>query len=464
MQSLSKSDEQLLLDGVKQAVDLVDHQGFSPNDAVQKVAEDLNYSPGFVKAACNAFNTGRQLAQWNANDSVLDKLASFPLADYDTIHANIWGNSQEKAASVSPQLGQPRFESYEDQARHALLTMSIGSVEKSAEAEEPSPLVADYRGEVRVKAAFDALEWQRRNVEECRRQKSAADDQLNLKLHLLEGYFKKFAYDRLPLAQVEDAVTTYCGKPGAALMGYVASKFPSEKRAADHQPTWAGFNQPSDRTAEPYTLVEACIKQAEQVNQQEQQLAQAITKLAEAEGHIASFTRPQPESTKLSQSILTPSLIEESGEKQASVLAGMMGGAGMGFSSTLAKEISQDEDQSIQSKIEELDDPSHLDEMRKIRAQTVLTELMTDPTNPLSEHDPEEVLKVYNEMVQLSPRLADQPGALGPMLNKRIMGNVEPFEVGEQLKIEESLNKTQSNPVQQKSVSDLMKNEASIIS
>ena len=74
MQSLSKSDEQRLLDGVKTAVDLVDNQSFSPNDAIQKVAEQLHYSPGFLKSACNAFNTGRQLAQWNSNESVLDKL------------------------------------------------------------------------------------------------------------------------------------------------------------------------------------------------------------------------------------------------------------------------------------------------------------------------------------------------------------------------------------------------------
>ena len=72
MQSLSKSDEQQLLDGVKQAVDLVDNQDMSPNDALQKVAKELGYSPGFVKAACNAFNNGRQLAQWDANDDVLE--------------------------------------------------------------------------------------------------------------------------------------------------------------------------------------------------------------------------------------------------------------------------------------------------------------------------------------------------------------------------------------------------------
>ena len=59
MQSLSKSDEQQLLDGVKKAVDLVDNRDMSPNEALQKVAQETSdYSPGFVKAACNAFNNG----------------------------------------------------------------------------------------------------------------------------------------------------------------------------------------------------------------------------------------------------------------------------------------------------------------------------------------------------------------------------------------------------------------------
>ena len=97
MQSLNSSDEKKLLDGVKTAVSLVDNEGMSPNDALKKVAEEYQYSPGFLKSACNAFNNGRQLAQWDANDSVLDKLASFPLANYDAIHDSLWGNEQEKS-------------------------------------------------------------------------------------------------------------------------------------------------------------------------------------------------------------------------------------------------------------------------------------------------------------------------------------------------------------------------------
>lgn len=443
MQSLSKSDEQQLLDGVKKAVDLVDNQDLSPNDALQKIAEEFNYSPGFVKAACNAFNNGRQLAQWNANDNVLDKLASFPLANYDEVHNAIWGKEQEKAASVSQFM--PKFASYEDQARQELLNMDLGTFEKSASAEEPSQLVQDYEGELRVKLAYNKVDFEKRQVEEARRQKVAAEDKLNLKVHLLESYFKKFAYDRLPLAQVENAAAAYYGKPGAALMSYVASRFPSEKRASDHQSTWSGFNQPADRNAEPYTLIADCIKQAAVHNQMNYWLAEAEGKLAEAKEKTASFTRPQSSSKSGSQSILTPSLIEEAGEKQANLLGGMAGGMGLGLANSLSED-NYEAKKEVENQISELDSPDHLNELRKIRAQTSLTQMMSDPESPISEYDPAEVMQAYNEIVQLSPRLADQPSALAPLLNRKLVGNAEPFEVSETLKMEEALAKTQANP------------------
>ncbi len=433
MQSLSKSDEQQLLDGVKKAVDLVDNRDFTPNDALQKVAEELNYSPGFVKAACNAFNNGRQLAQWNANDNVLDKLASFPLANYDEVHHAIWGKEQEKAASVSQFM--PKFASYEDQARQELLNMDLGTFEKSASAEEPSQLVQDYEGELRVKLAFNKLDFESRQLEESRRLKVAAEDKLNLKVHLLESYFKKFAYDRLSLAQVENAAAVYYGKPGAALMSYVASRFPSEKRASDHQSTWSGFNQPVDRNAEPYTLIAECIKQAQVHNQMNYWLTEAEEKLAEAKEKTASFTRPQSSSKSGSQPILTPSLIEEAGEKQANVLgekqanvlgekqANLLGGMAGGMGLGLTRAIGDDSDagrEAVEGQIAELDDPSHLAELRKIRAKTALTQMMSDPESPISEYDPAEVMQAYNEIVQLSPRLADQPSALAPLLNRKL--------------------------------------------
>lgn len=472
MQSLNSADEQSLLDGVKKAVDLVDNQGMSPNAAMQKVAEDMSYSPGFVKAACSAFNNGRQLAQWKANDNILDKLAGFPLADYEAVHESMWGDSQEKVASALP-FNQPPIQSYADQERQAMLDADLSTFEKAAEAVEVHPSVTDYEGEQRVKRAFDLVEWERRQVEEARREKAANDDQLNLKVHLLESYFRKFAYDRLPLAQVEKAAAVYYGEAGKALLGYVADRFPQEKRAADHQPTWDGFHQAADRTAEPYTLIEACIKTAESYNLSSSRLVEAEEKLAAADEAYQSFTQPRPSAQSGSQAALTPSLLPDSAgqnSKEANILAGLAGGAGMGLTRSVAGGIAGPDNskQQLEGQINELESPDHQNELRKIRAQTVLTQLMSDPEGPLSQHDPEEVLAAYNEMVQLSPRLADQPSAIGPLLNKKLMGETEPFEVAEQVNLEKGLKDVQAPPSSANKPSseqvDLMNNETSILS
>ena len=466
MQSLNKSDEQKLLDGVKTAVSLVDNEGMSPNAALKKVAEELQYSPGFLKAACNAFNNGRQLAQWDANDSVLDKLASFPLANYEELHNEMWGDKQEKVAATN--IRGPKFNSYGDEYKKSLLNMDLSTYEKSASDQAVNPIVADEHATIKSAKAHSRFEYAQRDVEECRRAKTAAEDRLNLKIHLVEGYFKKFAYDRLSFAEVDNAVSVYYGEPGKALMDHVSASFPREKRASDHQTSWSGFSKPVDRTAEPYTLVEGCIKQANELFKAVEALESSNKVLKTTKEAFASFS-PAPLNNVGSQPTLTPSLMGDlegqDSEKEASFMGGVTGGAGFSLAKGLTSGADDAGNAAIEGQIKELNDPEHMNELRKIRAQTVLAQLMTDPDSPLSGYDPEEVLSAYNDVVQLSPRLADQPSALGPLLNKRLIGNTEPFELKEQLGLEESLKKTQdvdTTPVNKPT--DILKNENSIIS
>lgn len=436
MENLSRQDEELLMSGVKTAVDLVDNRGFTPNDALHKVAQDLGFTPGFLKAACNAFNTGRQLAQWEANSSVLDKLADFPLVDYDQVHDRLWGNSKEKVAHVS--VNPLKFRSYEN--RVSLLNTALATTEKSAAV---SNVIAE---DSKIKKAFDKKDYCNRLLQEANRQKVAEEDLLDYKMHLLVSYFQKSAYDRLPFAQVEHAAGIYYGAPGNALMRYVASKFPNEKRAADHKPTWSGFQSPVNRNEAPYTLIEAVIKQAESLLVAESALSKQVSASALA--------------TKEANDLYA-GLVDKPVQKEAnlgSLLGGVAGGFGMGAAKNLGESVAEGGQSSLESEIKNLDSPEHLNELRKIRAQTALTQMMSDPENPISEYEPDKVLNAYNELVQLSPRLADQPAALGPLLRKRLVGNVEPFELAETLKLEEGLRRTQSNPTQS------MRNEASILS
>ena len=433
MQSLSKADERQLLDGVKMAVTLVDDQGLSPDVALQKVAETLHYSPGFLKAACNAFNTGRQLAQWNANDAILDKLASFPLADYSAIHDKMWGSTREKVATVTS--GTPRFNSYEDQTRQELLDWDLSSFQKTAEVTEVRP--SFYREHAKC-------EYLTRLAEEARREKSATADRLDSSLTALLEYFQKSAYDRLALAQVEYAASTYYGETGKALISHIAEQFPTEKRANAYPTSWPGFYREADRKQAPYTLIEDTIKQAGAHWRAAEAKEVADTKLAEAKESVASFTFPRSSALNGSQVTLTPSLVAEvAGVKQSGAVESpfMLGPKWL---DSLDKGWDDERNSATKKIVIKLENPAHRAELRKIRAQAILTGILSDPENPLSRYAPEDVLSAYNDLVQLSPRFADQPAVLGPLLNRRLMGNVEPFEVAEALKMEEGFKKTQT--------------------
>ena len=122
--------------------------------------------------------------------------------------------------------------------------MDISTFEKSASTRES--LSRSKKRTTRANFASSLrstrLSLSRRQFEDARRDKVAAEDNLNLKIHLLESYFKKFAYDRLPLAQVENAAAAYYGKPGAALVSYVARSI-SIGEAGCGSPTNLGWIQ-----------------------------------------------------------------------------------------------------------------------------------------------------------------------------------------------------------------------------
>lgn len=87
----------------------------------------------------------------------------------------------------------------------------------------------------------------------------------------------------------------------------------------------------------------------------------------------------------------------------------------------------------------DLEDPHHHNELRKIRTHAMLHQMMTDPEDPISGHDHDRVLRAYNEISQMSPRLADHPAALRPLLRRRLEAHPEPFEAKEQTEIEKGL-------------------------
>lgn len=494
MKSLNNNDEQKLLDGVRQAVRYVDDDNMSPNDALTKVSRDLSLLPGQTRAAVSAFNNGRQVAQWKANTPTLDKLAEFRLADYDTIHDAVWGGDEKKANDGYLSLGDGVHEDYSSEPKwvdmrdsHKLAALDIPvrtDITKEA-GDELDEHTFKHNSDQRASSAWSAYDMARRTYEDHRSKHAAAQDLLGIRLNVLSNYFKKFAYDRLPFDVVDKATATYHGANGRALMDIVAERFPKEKRAADTKRHW---DDPINQDAEPFTFINNAVESAREVNATKVALDMSKQALDEAKEILSPFSQAPTQSTSRE---FSPFLIDsgrgqdkvadeqpagqmprhdcnevhpdmkheewlESSEKKAA--GGLLTGAIIGGGAKPAMEAligSEGRQRKVQDTEDKLSDPDHENDLRKIRAQVMLSEMMSDSENPISGHDPEEVMAAYNELAQLAPRIAEQPAAVQPLLAKRLAGNVEPFEVREIGDIEKSLASTSSPNV--------MKNDDSIL-
>ena len=486
MESLNKSDEQKLLEGVKLAADYVDNKGMSPNDALVKVSQELSFLPGQARAAVNAFNNGRQLAQWKANTPVLDKLAEFPLADFEVIKEQVWGGSTKNANDyyTSPSTSihadysqEPKWVNVRD--KQALASLNIPTrfgEEKSASSAQE----VEAQSQRSASRAWSDFDMSRRTYEDLRSKHAAANDHLGVRVNILANYFKKFAHDRLEFDVVEKAASVYYGSKGQLLMDVIAERFPKEKRAAD---TGGYCDKPLDRNQEPFTLIKSAVDAARSLCDAQVALDNAKQAMDNAKEALNPFSQA-PSQTNQESTEYSPYLIPDAdgaekeagkrglwdnihakrkrGEKPAKPGdkdypdakswkkttkegSGLLTGALIGGASKPLMESiigGEGRDKAVAQAEENLGDPEHENELRKIKAQVMLADMMSDTDNPISGYDPEEVLEAYNNLSQLAPRLADQPAAVQPLLAKRLAGNTEPFEIKEISDIEKSIAQT----------------------
>jgi hypothetical protein len=457
MQSLNKSDESKLLNGVKLAATYVDKQGMTPNDALVKVSEELSLLPGQARAAVNAFNNGRQLAQWKANSPVLDKLAEFPLADFDVVKEKVWGGSTK---SANDHYTRPATTIHSDYSKdpgwvnlrdkRALASVNIptrfGNEKLAASSHEVSE-----KSQQAASSAWSNFDMSRRTYEDFRSKHAAATDNLGIKINLLSNYFKKFARDRLAFDIVEKAASVYYGPKGQLLMDLVAERFPQEKRAAD---TGGHSDSPLDRSAQPFNLINDAVSAARDLNDAQSAMGVAKQAMDAAKEALNPFSQAPPQKSQESTES-SPYLIPEAvgAEKEASglITGALIGGASKPLMEGLISGGANDK--AVAKAESQLGSPEHENELRKIKAQVMLADMMSDTDNPISGYEPSEVLEAYNNLSQLAPRLSDQPAAIQPLLAKRLAGTTEPFEIKEISDIEKSLMQTDK---------DVLKNDSLI--
>jgi len=439
MKTLDEREEGALLDAIKRAVDLVDNKGMTPSEAIEKVARDDKMTPGTIKVVCAAYNTGRQTAQREAHTNILDKLASFPLADADAVIKSVYhGPSEaEKKAAVAVHADYAAPPSWLRQpGREKLASAPVSLVDKPLEPYKPDPMTALNR-------AYGSVAKAKQAADEASRQASAAEDRLRTKVAELVTYFRKSPSIRLPFETVEKAAYAYFGSPVQPLLtiAYQRSRLREKRASADH----VIQKVPLNLNAEPFSIIRDCVKAAEDVNRLRGLAKVGQDKLVQTkEAAFRPFSQAGLSNERGQQSTTSSSESNIWGEKAAGLLntpaigtmVGTMLTRGMGSAAPKPK------DEMIEDAWMDLEDPAHQNEIRKIKVHAMLNSMMTDPDDPISGHDPDKVLSAYNEIAQMAPRSAEQPAVIKPLLRRRLAGNVEPFEAKEVSDIEKGLTAT----------------------
>jgi hypothetical protein len=411
MQTLNDQEEEHLLSIVKQAIDKTEDNS-DPSGVLEKLARDNKLGPGKIRTIAYAYNTGRQTSQWDKQGSVLDKLAGFPLMDAEAVIGRIFGEAKT-AETVDPDYASPPTWIVHSAPKPL---EKVASVAAAVEPQDRAFLLG---------RAWGKIDREKRAIAEQRTSASALHDRVCQGVAELVGYFRKFARDRQPFALVEKVASTYFGQDAAKLLNLVYDRARlAEKKAGAEVPVLkTGF-----KAAEmPYCLIAGCLKAAHDYAALDTQIKAAEIKLAAVEEEsLRPFglcpQRAGPQS------------------KQAGLLGTPAVGAFVG--SMLSKSVGsapKSKEELIEDAWLELEDPQHANELRKINANAILTSLMTDPDDPISAHDPESVMQAYNEIAQVTPRIAENSATLRPVLRRRLEGHTEPFEAKELTDIEKGL-------------------------
>ncbi len=424
MKTLSKEAESRLLAAVKKATELIDEQHLSPNTAIVKTAREDRLEAGLVPLVVQAYNTGRTAFQRENSHGILDKIASFDLADTQAVLAELYPAKAEPvvATKVSADYSKP-----------PVLTV------KAASSPLPRMPVADYPRDpaLETQRQFNKLADEKRALEEARYQAGAAKDQVLYALGRLASQCKQA--DAQQLNDWRFYGQRLFGADGLRVMDWAASqsriKYASELRLPYSV-------EAVDRNAEPFKTVALCLSRVSAMHEKQAAYAQAQQRFRDVTTGIAASCAPQGGAK---MDIL-------SGQRESVKAAGFLDTVlGTGLGHAMAGAMQQHPQTKptadlVSDMDNRLSDPQHEDELRSIRARGELTDFMAND-DVLSGYPPDAVMSAFNEISRLAPQSSTQPAVMRALLRKNLsQGGMEPFEAKETVDIEKSINDSRREP------------------
>jgi hypothetical protein len=478
---ITKEAEEKILRGAEKMIDLVEN-GSSPDAALTKVAESDDYTPGHIRLMAQAFNTGKVNYHRKSSNALLDKIASFPLADSSYAISKLYPDHVKSAATVyrteavSEEYSSPP--SFLKEAEHmekvafALPPMVSGYI--------PIPRDTD-RLHARAYSLVNALEKEK---EEKRALASHARDKFAKAIKDLDYYFELSGRPTSYPVTYENASLLW-GKQAESLLkaAAIVNSSLSKEASFDH------YKGQVDLKREPYSSISSAIKLAEEYKEAKDEYEDYSKKALEATQKLATGIAPimpvhavaqqsamanQPSAPGTTGSLmrgsagLTPpsdaeSMVGSSATptppapapamaKGGSLLKQAAGGffsdvAHMTGIGAIAHQLKPKEDAGLKNKAyDELTDPAHEARLRKIRVQAVLHDMLANDPYISAEH-PEKVTDLFNKVTHLAPTAAEQPLLMQSVLRRYLaQGQTDPHDLDQLVGIESELHKQNEPP------------------
>jgi hypothetical protein len=412
---MSPQTEQRIADAVESAIDKI-NAGERPNDAIVKVAVDDRLPAGHVRLLVNAYNTARTNRQRTTNQLLMDKAAEFPLADAGEILGRVFPQEVKSAAAVERETGVHTDYAAGPHWYHPPTTMTKAAEAPRLVERAPEPYPSDPVE--RMKRAYHESRWRDREIEEARREFSAAQDGLVECFQKLARYFQ--TPGSLAIADVRDNVEALYGVAGTAVLHHLERTRPLlAKKAATQSGLLA-----VDRRREPYRTIEDAIGRTAKIrdskNAFEEISVENGRKTAEALAPFAQARRESPLGL-----LSGASSVKQAGAYGTAVGVQLtrdaLGRIGDGFRSP-------DRESLVNKHLRDISTPEHEQQLRGIQTQAMLQDMLAnDPV--ISSYNPHEVTDAFNQVSQLAPNAAGQPAVMGPLLRKWLsQGAIDTFE------------------------------------
>jgi hypothetical protein len=391
MKPLSRQEESRLIGSVEEAIGYTNN-GMSPNEAIEKVARDRQYTPEYINRMVQAFNKSKSVFMLK-KASADTRANAFDIADASVIIKNIYEPEMSKVANASPELPGSMLE----------VDFHSGNLaDKLASLRDERAAARDIHPNSAYKRLHD-------HMHTCK----GIQEQLYFKIqehkYAMEKAFQKAAEYMAPMSsrelkKVAQHVINAYPSSGNRAMRCVGSIMHRPIPEMDKTANSAIFPN-----KEPYISITEAFNQAE--------------RMAEAEVHHADFE-------KKAESFLS--------SMSANAAANLLTGIGMD-PKNLSDIVSA---KKKPRPLEEELDPSHFNELKGIEARRQFTNLaLEDPE--LKNYDYKDLVRAYNTSVQTVPDAYNNPVVLKNMMinNLQTSGIKDKFELQQEVKLQKDLSK-----------------------